>query len=102
MNGTTVTPATVVAILLADGWHRVLRGSFLVGPLGFGTGADAGTLGFRFEEADGGSLHRPATLAGPLGSILAVRQISSAASHPGEPARPAPRRWARQAREAVA
>jgi len=35
MSRTTVAAATVVAVLLADGWHRVVRGSFTVGPLDF-------------------------------------------------------------------
>jgi len=38
MSGTQHLPAapeTVDAVLLADGWHKVARGSFTVGPLGF-------------------------------------------------------------------
>ena len=46
MNGTTVAPAQVVAILLAEGWHRIVRGSFSVGTLGFGIDADLGAPGF--------------------------------------------------------
>jgi hypothetical protein len=84
MSATTVNPATVVAVLLADGWHRIVRGSFSVGPLAFGIRSDPGVPGFRFEEADTGSPYRPAILAGPLGSILAVRLVASSAGHPGD------------------
>ena len=102
MSGTTVAPAKVVAVLLADGWHRVVRGSFSVGTLGFALDADLGALGFCFEEADQGSPYRPAILAGPLSSVLAVRQVSSAARDPGQVTHPAARRWTRSAPEAVA
>jgi hypothetical protein len=78
MSDTTAAPATVVAVLLADGWHRVVPGSFSVGPLNFGAEAGLGMPGFRFEEADPASPYRPTALAGPLASILAVRQVSSA------------------------
>ena len=101
MSGTTIAPTKVVAVLLADGWHRIVRGSFSVGPLGFGAGGGPGALGFCFEEADAGSPYRPTILAGPLDSIFAVRQAGSA-GHPGELARPAVKRWARSAPEAVA
>ena len=84
MSGATVNPATVVAVLLADGWHRIARGSFSVGPLGFGVGAGLGGPGFRFEEAEGGSLCQPTVLAGPLDSIIAVRQVTSAVRHLGD------------------
>jgi hypothetical protein len=102
MSSTTIAPAKVVAVLLADGWHRIVPGSFSVGPLGFGAGSGPGPLGFRFEEADAGSPYRPTTLAGPLGGILAVRQVGSAAGHPDELTRTAAERWARPAPEAVA
>ena len=101
MSGITIAPTQVVAVLLADGWHRIVPGSFRVGPLIFGAEAGQGTPGFRFEQADPASPYGPATLAGPLGSILAVRQVSSA-SHRGELARPASGRWSQSAREAVA
>jgi hypothetical protein len=79
---TNDTAATmVVAVLLADGWHQVIRGSFSVGPLSLGAHASLGVLGFRFEEADGGSLNRPASLAGPLDSIIAVREVARAVTH---------------------
>jgi hypothetical protein len=97
-----VAPATVVAVLLADGWHRIIPGSFSVGTLSFGAEAGPGTPGFRFEQADqGGSPYGPATLAGPLASILAVRQAGSA-RQTRELARPAAKRWARSSPEAVA
>jgi hypothetical protein len=66
----------VVAVLLADGWHRIVRGSFSVGRQSFGAGADLGVPGFRFEEADTGSPYQPTVLAGPLDSIIAVRQAA--------------------------
>ena len=101
MSSTTVAPAKVVAVLLADGWHRVVQGSFSIGALSFGAEDDPDVLGFWFEEADNGSPYRPAALAGPLNSILAVRQVGSA-RQTREPTRPVPRRWARPAPEAVA
>jgi len=102
MSGIMVAPAKVAAVLLADGWHRVVRGSFSVGTLGFYDGADLDTPGFCFEEADHDSLYQPATLTGPVTSILAVRQAGSGARHPGGRARPAAGRWARSTPEAVA
>ena len=68
----------VIAVLLADGWHRIVPGSFRAGPLGFGAGTDHGVTGFRFEEADSGSPYQPTALAGPLDSIIAVRQVTPA------------------------
>ena len=53
------------------------NGSFSVGALSLGAETDLGVLGFRFEEADTASPYRPAALAGPLDSILAVRQLTS-------------------------
>jgi hypothetical protein len=78
MNDHDIAAAKVVAVLLADGWHRIVHGSFSVGSLGFGTGVDLGVPGFRFEEADAGSPYQPTVLAGPLDSIIAVRQVSPA------------------------
>ena len=78
MSDKEVAAARVVAVLLADGWHKIVPSSFSVGRLGFGAGADLGTPGFRFEEADAGSPYQPTVLAGPLGSIIAVRQVTSA------------------------
>ena len=77
MNDNEVAAARVVAVLLADGWHRIVPGSFWVGPLGYGADAGPGVPGFRFEEISEGSLHRQATLAGPLDALLAVRQVTS-------------------------
>jgi hypothetical protein len=101
MNGTTIATTNVVAVLLADGWHRVVQGSFSVGALGFGADADLGTPGFCFEEADHGSPYRPAALAGPLSSVLAVR-LAASARLTRELGRPAAGRWARSTPEAVA
>jgi hypothetical protein len=101
MNGTTIATTNIVAVLLADGWHRVVHGSLSVGTLGFGADADLGTPGFCFEEADHGSPYRPATLAGPLSSILAVR-LATSARQARELGRPAARRWTPSIPEAVA
>ena len=102
MSGIMVVPAKVVAVLLADGWHRIIPGSFSAGTLSFGAEAGPGTPGFRFEQADAGSPYGPAILACPLGSILAVLQVSSAGCRAGESARSASTRWARSAPEAAA
>ena len=78
MNGVhqlPVTPETVVAVLLADGWHRVASGSFTIGALSFGD-PDGGVLGYRFEEVSEASPYGPAAMAGPLEALLAVRQIT--------------------------
>jgi hypothetical protein len=101
MSDTTIVTTKVVAVLLADGWHRVVQGSFSVGALNFGAGADPGVLGFSFEAADVGNPYRPAALAGPLSSVLAVRQAASA-RQARELGHPAPRRWVHPAAEAVA
>ena len=86
MSGTTVAAAKVVAVLLADGWHQIIPESFSVGELDFGADADLGILGFGFEEADTTSPYRrPGALAGPLNSIIAVRQVVSAGRHLGQP-----------------
>ena len=81
MSDNEVAAARVVAVLLADGWHRIIPGSFSVGPLGFGTGADLGVPGFRFAEADAGRPYQPTMLAGPLDSIIAVRQVTPVVRH---------------------
>ena len=80
MNGARqlpVTPATVVAVLLADGWHQVASGSFTIGALSFGDADNRGVLGYRFEEIGDADLYRPAILAGPLDAVFAVRQVTS-------------------------
>jgi hypothetical protein len=75
MTGTQlVTPERIVAVLLADGWHRVSSGSFTVGAL---FDDDRGVLGFRFEEVDADT-YGTAVLAGPLETIIAVRQVDGA------------------------
>ena len=84
MSDTDISPAAVVAVLLADGWHRIVRGSFSVGRLSLGAGADLGVPGFSFEEADAGSPYQPTTLAGPLDSIIAVRQVAPALRRVGD------------------
>jgi hypothetical protein len=87
MRDNDVTAGRVVAVLLADGWHRIVRGTFSVGPLGLGAGADLGVPGFWFEEADAGSPNQPTVLAGPLDSIIAVRQVPPAVRRVGDPDR---------------
>jgi len=84
MSDNDVAAAGVVAVLLADGWHRIVRGSFSVGRQSFGAGADLGVPGFRFEEADAGSPYQPTVLAGPLDSIIAVRQAAATARPLGD------------------
>jgi hypothetical protein len=78
VSETTAPSATVVAVLLADGWHHIVPSSFSVGRLGFAAEAGLGVVGFRFEEVDPGRPYRSTTLAGPLDNILAVRQVNSA------------------------
>jgi hypothetical protein len=96
MSGNEVTATRVVAVLLADGWHAIVPGSFSVGPLAFDADADLGMPGFRFAEADAGRPYEPTILAGRLDSIIAVRQVSPAvrgigdqnrarAAHHGQP-----------------
>jgi len=87
MSDNNVADAKVVAVLLADGWHRIVPGSFRVGPLSFGAEAGPGTPGFRFEETDAGRPYQPTVLAGPLHSIIAVRQVSPAMRRIGDPDR---------------
>ena len=82
-----VAARRVVAVLLADGWHRIVPGSFRVGPLNFEAEAGPGTPGFRFEEADAGRPYQPTVLAGPLASIIAVRQVTPAVRRLGDPDR---------------
>ena len=76
--------ARIVAVLLADGWHPIVRGSFSVGRQSFGAGADPGVPGFRFEEADAGSPYQPTVLVGPLDSIIAVRHAAPSFRHLNE------------------
>lgn len=90
-----VDPARVVAVLLADGWHRVTAGTFTVGVLrygndlsqadtpAFGHRGEGDVLGFSFEEASSPNYYAPTTLAGLLDSVLAVRHLSlSGAARP--------------------
>jgi hypothetical protein len=84
MNGSDIAAGRVVAVLLADGWHQIVPGSFRVGLLSFDKEAGPGTLGFRFEEADAGRPYQPTVLAGPLGSVIAVRQVIPAVRRIGD------------------
>ena len=87
MSDNDVAAGRVVAVLLADGWHRIVPGSFNIGSLSFEAEAGPGTPGFRFEEADAGRPYQPAVLAGPLDSIIAVRQVTPALRRIGDPDR---------------
>jgi len=91
----------VISVLLADGWHRTIPGSFSVGPFAFSASVGPDVPGFCFEEADAGSPYLPTVLTGPLDSIIAVRQTAPAvrgigyqeralASRAGRPAHVAP------------
>ena len=92
MNSTGITAATVAAVLLADGWHRIVPGSFAVGPLSFDTDHAPGVPGYSFEEADTASPYGPATFAGPLTALLALRHATASRRHrrPGLASAPAP------------
>jgi len=87
MSDNNIAVARVVAVLLVDGWHRVVPGSFRVGSLSFEAEACPGTPGFRFEEADADRPYQPAVLAGPLTSIIAVRQVTQPVRRIGDPDR---------------
>ncbi len=86
MSDNDVAISRVISVLLADGWHHTVPGSFSVGPLGLGA-ADLRVAGFCFEEADAGRPYQPTVLAGPLDSIIAVRQITPAVQGIGDPDR---------------
>jgi hypothetical protein len=88
MSGNDVAGASVVAVLLADGWHAIIPGSFRVGQLSFEAETGQGTPGFRFEEADAGRPYQPTVMAGPLRSIIAVRQVTPAMRRISSPDRP--------------
>jgi hypothetical protein len=85
MNSHDVACGKVVSVLLADGWHPVVTGTFTVGPLCFDPATGPDRPGFRFEEADAASPYRPRVLVGPLDSILAVRQVTHAARGNADP-----------------
>ena len=84
MSDNDIAAGRVVAVLLADGWHRIAPGSFRVGPLSFEAEAGPGTPGFHFEEVDAGRPYQPTVLAGPLDSIIAVRQVTPAIRRIGD------------------
>ncbi|HMD92460.1 MAG TPA: hypothetical protein VKG80_07435 [Trebonia sp.] len=92
MSDNGVAASRVISVLLADGWHRIIPGSFSVSPLRFGAGADSEVPGFCFEEADAGSPYQPTVLAGPLHSIIAVRQRTAALRRIGDLDRARPAR----------
>jgi hypothetical protein len=78
MSRTEADCGRVVGVLLADGWHQIVPGSFTVGPLDLGGYTDQARLGFRFLQTRAGSPHPPGVLAGPLDSIIAIRQAAPA------------------------
>jgi hypothetical protein len=92
MNSTGITTATVAAVLLADGWHKIVPGSFAVGQLSFDADDGPGVPGYRFEEADSASPYGPAAFAGPLTALLALRYMTAFRRHrrPGLASAPAP------------
>jgi len=92
MNNDDSAVPTVVAVLLADGWHQIVPGSFSAGPLRLAVTGDPRVPGFRFEEADVGRPYRPATLIGPLDSIIAIRQVGPAGRSAAESDRARPAR----------
>jgi len=85
MSNTIARNDDVAAVLLADGWHEVVAGSFSVEPLGLGADIGLARPGFRFDENRVGSPYRPTSVAGPLDSIIAIRQVNRGiASPPGK------------------
>jgi hypothetical protein len=84
MSDNNIASARVIAVLLADGWHQIVPGSFRVGPVRFEAEAGPGTPGFHFEEVDAGRPYQPTVLAGPLDSIIAVRQVTPAVRRIGD------------------
>jgi hypothetical protein len=87
MNDNDVAVGRIISVLLADGWHRTVPGSFSVGPLAIGASAGLTVPGFCFEEADAGSPYQPTVLTGPLDSIIALRQVAPAVRSIGDPDR---------------
>jgi hypothetical protein len=75
MSNVIAVNDNVVAVLLADGWHQIVPGSFSVGPLSLDAPIEQARPGFRFDETLVGSPYRPTSLAGPLDSIIAVKQV---------------------------
>ena len=82
MSNTIARNDDVAAVLLADGWHEVVPGSFSVGPLGLGAHIELARPGFRFDENRVGSPYRPTSVAGPLDSIIAIRQVNRGITSP--------------------
>jgi len=81
---------TPLHLAAAEGQLEVVRYLLAAGavPRRFGAAEDLGLPGFCFEEADAGSPYQPAVLAGPLDSIIAVRQVTSAVRSVGDPDHP--------------
>ncbi|HXC83570.1 MAG TPA: hypothetical protein VNV62_17110 [Trebonia sp.] len=100
MSDNDVAVGRVISVLLADGWHRTVQGSFSIGPLAIGASADPTVPGFWFEEADAGSPYQPTVLTGPMDSIIAVRQVAPAVRSIGDPDRALVSRNGRSARVA--
>ncbi len=70
----TIDVERVAAVLLDDGWHFILPGSFHLEDYSFTTdgGASPMTAGFTFTKVD--QISREVQLfTGPLASLLAVR-----------------------------
>jgi hypothetical protein len=85
MSNVIAANDNVVAVLLADGWHQVVPGSFSVALLGLDPRIELARPGFRFDEIRLGSPYRPTSLTGPLDSIIAVRQVNRGNTTPQDP-----------------
>ena len=72
----TIRVGDVVAVLLADGWHDVVKGSFGIGPFAYTVDADDIPVGegsgfwFAPRFAPGGNI----AVSGRLSAVLAVRE----------------------------
>jgi hypothetical protein len=70
-----IDPESVSAVLMADGWHEIERGTFRLDAYEYlqdGLGSlDFGSAGFCFDTERGGMM-AGSRVAGPLTSILAV------------------------------
>jgi hypothetical protein len=71
-----IDPESVSAVLMADGWHEIERGSFRVDSYQYlqdelALSEDVGITGFCFDTERGGMM-AGSRVAGPLTSILAV------------------------------
>jgi hypothetical protein len=81
----TIDVSEVAAVLLADGWRQVHKGSFVLDSYEFVDGDDVlvgggqvpGVPSVGFQFLDGEAWPTEVTIAGPLTSILAIRRVRS-------------------------